>query len=244
MKRMPFCFVFIFALSDCHIRDEDSDIPVRISEKEDIIIFKQKTYLDTEKNSAKKQEQWSDELGEMDWDSAKAKCESLRMRLPAVSEIQSVHKSEIASGWEQSWHWTYEETVSGKAYAVDVENGRAELNRKGNHCIARCIKTEKKPAERYSENSTLGKWSERMGVMNWDSAFKKCESSGMRLPSRTEIETAFNSGRIFFSEFEGGNWTAEHSYRTEEPYIFYVRDGNILLGSRKGSSSYGVRCIR
>ncbi len=67
--------------------------------------------------------EWSGDQGQMNWNNAKAKCSSLKMRLPTKGELIDASKSGLAKGWDHKGdHWSSEATASG-TYTVNMWDG-------------------------------------------------------------------------------------------------------------------------
>ena len=73
----------------------------------------------------KESNDWGDEEGSKDWNTAKRTCESKGMRLPSKAELIAVQKAG-ASGWKRDWYWTNETISDKQAIHVDVSTGSSE----------------------------------------------------------------------------------------------------------------------
>lgn len=86
---------------------------------------------------------WSDYLGEMNWEDAKRKCGSLGiagygMRLPSIDELEIAYKEGITESWKSDWqktensgYWTSQHYSEARAYYFLVALGELDyLNKK------------------------------------------------------------------------------------------------------------------
>ena len=86
---------------------------------------------------------WSDYLGEMNWEDAKRKCGSLGsagygMRLPSIDELKSAYIEGITESWKSDWkktensgYWTSQYYSEARAYYLLVAVGELDyLNKK------------------------------------------------------------------------------------------------------------------
>jgi hypothetical protein len=99
-----------------------------------------------------KAQEWSDYQGEMIYDDAMAKCESLGMRLPTLEEFNAAYKGKLTETWIKDgiYYWTPNENsfnisvLIGNiflAHVFDVVTGSflgASLKNNPNH--VRCIR--------------------------------------------------------------------------------------------------------
>ncbi len=90
---------------------------------------------------------WSDYQGAMNWEDAKKRCASLRMRLPKSNELVVAHNVGLGEKWQKeknlfsSWHWTSEESSAKIAYYVYMSDGNVGSYVKGNDSVnVRCIR--------------------------------------------------------------------------------------------------------
>ena len=67
---------------------------------------------------SKKERVWSAYLGKMNWSDAKAKCASIKKRLPTRSELENAYKSGIMESWKSDGnvYWSSEGYSSAYAY--------------------------------------------------------------------------------------------------------------------------------
>jgi hypothetical protein len=65
-------------------------------------------------------------------------------------------------------------------------------------------------------------WSDYQGKMNWNDAKAKCASIKMRLPSRSELESAYKSGLMASWKNDGTVYWSSEIYATAYAYFFYV----------------------
>jgi len=70
------------------------------------------------------------------------------------------------------------------------------------------------------------------GEMNWYEGKKKCESIGMRLPTISEVEKAYESGLTKRWEQQTGSiWSDEMI--DEYAFIVYVHTQNVFIHNKK-----------
>ncbi len=93
-------------------------------------------------------------------------------------------------------------------------------------------------------------WSDYQGGMNWYDAKNKCASLGMRLPSRAELITAYETKVTESWKKDGLDyWTSDYYFEEEEEYVirrsaysFLVDAGFVISYFRYYIAN--VRCIR
>lgn len=85
---------------------------------------------------------WSDYQGEMSWNKAKSKCNSIGMRLPLRIELEEAYKKKLTKDWEKdgSSYWTSEEYSDGSAYNFTIYDGFVFNDYKGSVSHVRCIR--------------------------------------------------------------------------------------------------------
>lgn len=68
---------------------------------------------------------WSEYMGAMNWEAAKAKCSSIGMNLPTRSQLLDVYNSGIEKEWLKvgTYFWSSEEFSDENAYGVSMGNG-------------------------------------------------------------------------------------------------------------------------
>lgn len=68
---------------------------------------------------------WSQHLGKMEWEKAKAKCASIGMRLPTIAELKAAYKANVTVSWKADGivYWSSDEYSNGSAYAFFVSDG-------------------------------------------------------------------------------------------------------------------------
>lgn len=90
-------------------------------------------------------------------------------------------------------------------------------------------------------NSTNLKWSPYQGSLNWSRAKEKCASFGMRLPTVTELKSAYMAGVIeSWKKDDSWYWSSE-PHDADTAYSLRVADGGVFNQIHYAS---GVRCIR
>lgn len=93
----------------------------------------------------------------------------------------------------------------------------------------------------FASKDFSGKWSAYQGWMNWKDAKIKCKSIGMRLPNRSELQSAYEKGLTESWKKDGGYyWTIEQS--SKNSYVFGIFTGqHVITRTDKGKHT---RCIR
>ncbi|MBL0265779.1 MAG: ankyrin repeat domain-containing protein [Leptospiraceae bacterium] len=90
-------------------------------------------------------------------------------------------------------------------------------------------------------NSSDAKWSQYQGSLNWSRAKEKCASLGMRLPTVTELKSAYTAGVIeSWKKDDSWYWSSEF-HDEDTAYSLRVSDGGVFNQVHYAS---GVRCIR
>ncbi len=85
-------------------------------------------------------------------------------------------------------------------------------------------------------------WSEYQGEMDWNNAYTKCASIGMRLPTNDELKTAHTTGVVESWKKDGSDYWSVTAYDENRAYALSVGGGELNSYSREGS--FNVRCIR
>lgn len=105
--------------------EERSKAEIRSNQNRPVVW--KKTDTDTGKESTRipssetaPNEKWSPYQGAMSWNDAKAKCESIGMRLPARNELLEVFRSSRKDEWLQTagYYWSSEEKTSERACSI------------------------------------------------------------------------------------------------------------------------------
>jgi hypothetical protein len=80
--------------------------------------------------------------GKNTWEDAKAKCDSIGMRLPTRAELDAAYKAKEIESWEADgiWYWTSEEVSENFAYSFTVGYGDVGYDSKGSARRVRCIR--------------------------------------------------------------------------------------------------------
>lgn len=106
-------------------------------------------------------------------------------------------------------------------------------------------KTKIVPPIKETSKMGIGGWSVYQGLMNWDDGKAKCESIGMRLPTRAEIKKAIDAKLTAEWKMDdkgySNYWTSEE-FMPDTPYGFDV-NGGFSVYNPKSFSYFSVRCI-
>lgn len=89
-------------------------------------------------------ENWSANLGYMNWEDAKAKCASQKMRLPTLDELKAAQSSNVTDSWKKQgylyWSVTQTPTLLGDPYLLYAFNGEVYSTSRYANNYVRCIK--------------------------------------------------------------------------------------------------------
>jgi hypothetical protein len=104
---------------------EEGDIIVKVGE-----IVKRDIYLYTEEEvKSRKKENWSENLGFLDWENANKKCKEVEgRRLPSVRELQQAYNAEVLELLEKYWSDEKVEAEDGY-YVMNPIRGEIEAYR-------------------------------------------------------------------------------------------------------------------
>lgn len=87
---------------------------------------------------------WSANLGYMNWEDAKAKCSSQKMRLPTLDELKSAQNSKVTDSWKKEgylyWSTTQTENLLKDPYLLYAFNGEIYSLSRFSSSYVRCIK--------------------------------------------------------------------------------------------------------
>lgn len=101
-------------------------------------------------------------------------------------------------------------------------------------------KHHKKKHHKKRHSEEKGEWSGYLGQMNWNDAKKKCDSRGMRLPTKAELIAAYKSGKTE-SWKKAGDWYWSSTLKDDDnAYLLRVSDGNVDYHIRNFNGH--VRC--
>ena len=116
---------------------EEGDIIVKVGE-----IVKRDIYLFTEEESkSKKEDNWSEYLGEMDWNTANEKCKEVAgRRLPTIRELDVAFESGITKSWQKDGYdyWSSTPYDAEGYYELDVSAGNTESTARNDNDYVRC----------------------------------------------------------------------------------------------------------
>ena len=126
--------LFIFSKSDLLIVRNLNSMRVKFA----LIVFAILTNIPNQAQSDLKK--WSEPQGEHNWMNAKAKCSTIKMRLPTRLEIEDAYNTKLAESWRKDWYWTSEESNTGYAYIFSRNLGLIFDSFKENSFPVRCIR--------------------------------------------------------------------------------------------------------
>ncbi len=91
-------------------------------------------------NTSISAETWSRYVGNMDWNSANAKCKSIGMRLPTMDELKAAYNVGITESWKKDgfnfWSSTPYDAVG--YYLLDVYDGGTRSDYRNGNRGVRC----------------------------------------------------------------------------------------------------------
>lgn len=102
----------------------------------------------SKEKAKKKTIQWGEIQGQMNWNAAKEKCESLKMRLPTIEELNAAYAARITIPWmiEAGDYWSSSPALLFGTYAADrayyfsIGDGYTGDNAKDSEHYVRCVK--------------------------------------------------------------------------------------------------------
>ncbi len=68
---------------------------------------------------------WSEYQGYLNWEDAKAKCASIKMRLPTIEELRKAYVDKVTESWKKdsSVYWSSTPVGDDRAYGLDIFYG-------------------------------------------------------------------------------------------------------------------------
>jgi hypothetical protein len=212
---------------------------------------------------------WSPFQGKRTWQEAKEQCQSLKMRLPTISELKLADEAGITKGWRKygTRFWAVNKNLKSETSTYTVisllgsDRDKKEENHKvessvGVFCanvteesaeidvIRELVENKASESEIQKAREDLGakKFSEYQGSLTWDDADKKCKSLKMRLPTIDELKKAYESGITKSWQKDGDYYWSSTPYDAERYYVLLVYSGGTYDDYR--SISRSVRCRR
>ena len=88
--------------------------------KKNIILFTE------DELKSKKEENWSEYLGKMNWESASKKCNEVAgRRLPSIRELKLAYEAGITKSWQKdgSYYWSSTPFGAERYYSLNVPDG-------------------------------------------------------------------------------------------------------------------------
>ena len=77
-------------------------------------------------------------MGDMNWDSANAKCRSIGMRLPSIDELKAAYNAGITKSWQGNYYWSSTPYDAERYYELIVDNGVTDYYDRNGLSIVRC----------------------------------------------------------------------------------------------------------
>lgn len=88
--------------------------------------------------------QWSQNMGEMNWNDATAKCKSLGMRLPTKDELKIAYTTGVTKSWKrEGWaygFWSSTPYTNAGAYFINGSNGVIHYVTRDSDLLVRCVR--------------------------------------------------------------------------------------------------------
>ena len=135
--KLDFGTEYSFIVEKDGFGSEEGDILVRVGE-----IDNREIYLFTEDElKSKKEENWSESLGIMDWDTANEKCKEVTgRRLPSLRELMVAYNAGITNSWLANGYYSWSSTPydAERYYALDVVGGFTGDIGRDRHIGVRC----------------------------------------------------------------------------------------------------------
>jgi len=190
---------------------------------------------------------WSPNFGIMNWNDAKKKCESVKMRLPTILELKDAFRNNEMKTWtndKESNLWssdTINEGESAKILTTDEGLESSYMKFADTSISVRCIQSNFKRKERKSGI----KWSDYLGTFRFESAKEQCAMMKMKLPTIKQFETALKVDD--FQDFPiGSYWTSEIENKSygKMPYAYFIHWTNNHSHTAEPSEDYSVRCVK
>ena len=177
---------------------------------------------------------WSPYQGKKTYQEAKEHCQSLKMRLPTIEELKLAEKAGTTKGWRKNGkrYWavnknvkinnsTYMALASGFSENIETHKIESQL---GVFCANVTDDSIRLDKIRELEE----KFSEELGMIDRDSAYKKCKSINMHVPTIKEVSSAREAGitkswqgrEYWLGDFSGGDrlYIKVHDYGIHYDY--------------------------
>ena len=96
--------------------------------------------MDFLEGECRKKPDWSPYMGDMNWDSASAKCRSIGMRLPTIDELKAAYNAGITKSWQKDGYhyWSSTPYDAESYYGLIVSDGFTYHNIRRNNINVRC----------------------------------------------------------------------------------------------------------
>ena len=199
---------------------------------------------------------WSTYQGKKTYQEAKDHCQNMKMRLPTISELKEANENGTTKSWIKngSRYWAVNKDLTKKnsiyynalllqdmEYEWKVEIHRLE-SQLGVFCANVTEESVKNDLKRLELEEPASVFSEYQGNMSWDEANLKCQSLNMRLPTKWELETAYQAEVTESWRKDGNFYWSSTPYDADRYYGLRVRSGYTDRDTRSGNGR--VRCRR
>jgi serine/threonine protein kinase len=100
----------------------------------------EKQGMDFLEGECRKKPDWSPYMGDMNWDSANAKCRSIGMRLPTIDELKAAYNAGITKSWQKDgyYYWSSTPYDAESYYRLNVRDGHTDLRNRDSYYNVRC----------------------------------------------------------------------------------------------------------
>lgn len=196
-----------------------------------------------------------EDLGCVNWSSAKTLCESSTVagyndwRLPTKEELGTLYTNRDLIGgftteryWSSSWPNSYPYYVDFADGTIGYTNGSYQYHVRA----VRTITNENDVVELPTANLMVQ--TQDLGCVNWSSAKTMCESSivggynDWRLPTIEELGTLYNNRALIGGFTTGRYWSSTYIPGWSSPYVIDFSNGN--SGECSSSTNLNVRAVR
>jgi|JI10StandDraft_1071094.scaffolds.fasta_scaffold27852_8 hypothetical protein len=131
---------------DTVIADFECGKQILFKQKEISKVQKGKIHWKTKEECNPKKEEdtgkWSDYQGLMNWEDAKAKCASIKMRLPTIEELRKAFLYKVTEPWEKDgvYYWSSTHLGDDRAYFLNILIGNNYDYYRNNYGNVRCLR--------------------------------------------------------------------------------------------------------
>lgn len=197
-----------------------------------------------------------DDLGCVNWSSAKTLCESSTVagyndwRLPTREELMTLYNNrEEIGGFTTGTYWSSTYVSGGYYNGINFNNGDLDYYSSSNKFNVRAVRTmTQENGVMELPTANLMVQTQDLGCVNWNSANTLCESSTIagyndwRLPTIEELGTLYNNRALIGGFTTGRYWSSSYIPGWSSPYVIDFSNGN--NGECSSSTNLYVRAVR